>query len=304
MINFDASTHTYTRNNQTYISVTTLLKKYNLSPNYTNIPQDVLSKASQRGNSVHKDLENYIKSGIDNPNNNDLQNFIKYVTNRNINLLLAKSEEVIYDDNYLIAGTVDWQYIDGDEDVIADFKTTSSIHWDSVSWQLSIYNYIKCKGDVLQYYLKKLKVVHMYNGKFSVREVPPIEYDEIVNLLNANLAGLPYIYTPDYSKIMSNSESLVLGTLLDDIAQCETLLQELTAKREEMQKKLIERMILNNKRECTINNIYIKYTDGATRQSLDLNKVKQLCDSVGMPIDKLYKISNVKPKLTINKKGN
>ena len=105
------------------------------------------------------------------------------MTNRNINLLLAKSEEVIYDDNYLIAGTVDWQYIDGDEDVIADFKTTSSIHWDSVSWQLSIYNYIKCKGDVLQYYLKKLKVVHMYNGKFSVREVPPIEYDEIVNLI-------------------------------------------------------------------------------------------------------------------------
>ena len=41
MISFDPVTHTYTRNNVQYTSVTTLLKNYGLSADYTGIPQDV-----------------------------------------------------------------------------------------------------------------------------------------------------------------------------------------------------------------------------------------------------------------------
>ena len=99
---------------------------------YTGIPADILAKAAARGNATHKDLENFIKQGTT-TTNPDLINFSKYVAIRNIDLTTAKSEQIVYDDQYLIAGTVDFQYFDGDEDIIADFKTTSSIHWDAVA---------------------------------------------------------------------------------------------------------------------------------------------------------------------------
>lgn len=301
MINFDEATHTYTRNGNQYTSVTTLLNKYGLSPSYANIPQNVLQQAAARGNATHKALENYIKLSIMDFNNVDLCNFEKYIIARNIDLTTAKSEEIIYDDTYLIAGTVDFQYIDNDEEVVADFKTTSQIHWESVTWQLSIYNFIKCKGDIIQYYIKKLKVFHIYNGKLTVRELPTIDYDEVINLLTANLTGAPYTYQPDLSKIMSNSESIMLKTIIDDIEQCETLLSDLKKKKEEMSKKITERMITHNQHECSMNNIRIKYSDPTTRKTLDLEKVKQICATLGIDINTLYKVSDVAGKITISK---
>ena len=68
---------------------------------------------------------------------------------------------MVYDDLYQVAGTVDFQYEEGGENIIADFKTTSKIHYDAVTWQLSVYNYLISKGDVLTYYFKKLKVFHL-----------------------------------------------------------------------------------------------------------------------------------------------
>ena len=302
MINFDEATHTYTRNGNQYISVTTLLSKYGLSPSYANIPQNVLQKAASRGHATHKVLENYIKFGTIDPNDNDLANFIKYVTARGIDVTTSLSEEIIYDDTYLIAGTIDWQYVDGDDVIVADFKTTSQIHWESVTWQLSIYNFIKCKGDIIQYYIKKLKVIHIYNGKLTVKELPTIEYDEVVKLLNANLIGAPYTYQPDLSNILSNSESIMLSTIIDDIEHCETLLADLKKKKEDMTKKISERMVLNNRHECSMNNIHIKYTDESTRKTLDNEKVKQLCAAAGVNIDTLYKTSKVAAKITVTKK--
>lgn len=300
-INFDELIHTYTRNGNPYTSVTTLLSKYGLSPSYANIPQDVLSKAAARGHNTHKALENYIKQGIIDPNDQDLANFIKYTIARNIAVPTSISEEIVYDDTFLIAGTIDWQYIDLDDDVMADFKTTAQIHWESVTWQLSIYNFIKCKGDVIQYYLKKLKVIHIYNGKLTVRDLPTIDYDEVVKLLTANLTGAPYTYQPDLSKIMSNSESIMLKTIIDEIEQCEVLLGDLKKKKEEMSKKITERMIAHNQHECSMNNIRIKYSDPTTRKTLDLEKVKQVCAATGIDINSLYKISDVAGKVTISK---
>jgi hypothetical protein len=302
MINFDEATHTYTRNGNQYTSVTTLLNKYGLSPSYANIPQNVLQQAATRGSNTHKVFENYIKQGLVDPNDIDLANFIKYITARNIDVKTSISEEIVYDDTYLIAGTIDWQYIDLDEEVIADFKTTSQIHWESVTWQLSIYNFIKCKGDIIQYYIKKLKVIHICNGKLNVKELPTIDYDEVVKLLTANLTGAPYVYQPDFSNILSNSESIMLSTIIDDITQCETLLNDLKKKKEAMTKTITERMVAHNQHECTVNNLRIKYSDPTTRKTLDIDKVKILCNTMNVDINSLYKVSDVAGKMTITKK--
>lgn len=302
MINFDEQTHTYTRNNVPYTSVTTVLKNYGLSANYTNIPKDILDAAAQRGHVTHKALENYIKHGTMDPNDINLCNFEKYIIARNIDLTIAKSEEIVFNDTYRIAGTIDFQYQDNGSDVIADFKTTSQIHWESVAWQLSIYAFIKCKGDIIQYYIYRLKVIHIHNGKLSVKEVPTIEYDEVVKLLNANLTGAPYTYAPDLTKIVSSSEAVMLKAILDDIDQCETLLKDLNKKKEEYSNRISERMQTNNLHQCNIDNISITYTDTTTRKTLDTQKVKELCNIHGVDISNLYKISTVNSRCVIKKK--
>ena len=303
MINFDEATHTYTRNNEQYTSVTTLLKQYNISADYNNIPTDVLQKAAQRGKETHKAIEDYIKTGVVTPNNIDLDNFIKYITARGIDRSLTIAEEVVYDDTYKIAGTIDIQYIDSDEEIIADHKTTSQIHYESVAWQLSIYNYIKCKGDVIQYYIKKLKVLHYYQGKLVVKEIPPIDYDEVVKLLTAHLTNAPYSYVPDVSKIISTSESIMLKTILDDIEQCQTLLNDLNKKKEEMQEKLMERMAANGRHEVEAEGFRILYSSGNARKSIDLNQLKIFCELNNIDIDMLYKTTTTKPRITITRRG-
>lgn len=300
MIQFDEATHTYTRNNNPYISVTTLIKQFGLSPDYSGIPKEILEKAAARGNATHKDLENFIKQGTT-TNNPDLINFSKYVAIRNIDLTTAKSEQMVYDDNYLVAGTVDFQYFDGDDDIIADFKTTSSIHWEAVSWQLSIYAYMICQGDILQYYMKHLKVFHMYNGKFTVKDVPTIEYDEVIKLFEAYKNNTSYTYVPDLTNIISNSESVVLSTLMDEIAQCEMLLKDLNKKKDEMKKKLQTNMETQNKKHFCINDIEVIYSEGSSRKTLDTDKVKVLCEANNLDINDMYKISEVKPKLVVKK---
>jgi hypothetical protein len=56
-------THTYTIDgNAVKISVTQLLKKHGLSPNYSYIPTDILLRAADKGTLVHKEVEDYIKT--------------------------------------------------------------------------------------------------------------------------------------------------------------------------------------------------------------------------------------------------
>lgn len=300
MLQFDEATHTYTKGIQQYIPVTVLLKQFNLSADYTNIPKDILRKAADRGKAVHKELENFIKYGTPGTST-EYENFSKYISARNIDLTQALSEDMVHDDTYYIAGTIDFQYVDGDEKVLADFKTTSSIHWNSVAWQLSIYNYMKCNGDVLSYYMTTLKVFHLYGGRLHVRTVPTIDYDEVVKLFEAYKNNLPYVYTPDVSKIISDSEGVVLERLLSEISDCEALLQELQQKKEVLQNKIQDNMKNTNVHEVTIGNLKIKYIDGTVRKTIDTDLLKQMCENLNIDINSLYKSTTSKARLNINK---
>ena len=298
---FEEDTHTYTRNGSNYISVTTLLKNYGLSAHYsTQIPDAVMKQAAARGTNVHKALENFIKYGIVDNTINEVVTFEKYIINQNVDIQLAISEEVVYNDKYLIAGTIDFQYFDSTNTyVIADFKTTSSIHWESVAWQLSIYNYMKCNGDLLEYYTNKLMVYHMRDTKLSVREVPLIDFTEVEKLLQANLINAPYTYHPDLSKIISNSEGVVLQQLCEEIEQYTTILEELQAKKEKLKQKIMNNMIATSTPAFITNGLKITYSPASTVEKLDSKKVKDFCKQNNIDYSQFISISNRKETLYI-----
>lgn len=298
---FEEDTHTYTRNGSNYISVTTLLKNYGLSAHYSaQIPDAVLKQAATRGTNVHKALENFIKYGIVDNTINEVVTFEKYITNQNVDIQLAISEEVVYNDKYLIAGTIDFQYFDSTNTyVIADFKTTSSIHWESVAWQLSIYNYMKCNGDLLEYYTNKLMVYHMRDTKLSVREVPLIDFSEVEKLLQANLMNAPYTYHPDLSKIISNSEGVVLQQLCEEIEQYTTILEELKEKKNKLTQKIMNNMVATSTPAFITNGLKITYSPASTVEKIDGKKVKQFCEQNNIDYSQFISISNRKETLYI-----
>lgn len=298
---FEEDTHTYTRNGANYISVTTLLKNYGLSAHYSaQIPDAVLKQAATRGTNVHKALENFIKHGVVDTTINEVVTFEKYIINQNVDIQLAISEEVVYNDKYLIAGTIDFQYFDSTNTyVIADFKTTSSIHWESVAWQLSIYNYMKCNGDLLEYYTNKLMVYHMRDTKLSVREVPLIDFTEVEKLLQANLMNAPYSYHPDLSKIISNSEGVVLQQLCEEIEQYTTILEELKEKKNKLTQKIMNNMVATSTPAFITNGLKITYSPASIVEKIDSKKVKQFCEQNNIDYSQFISISNRKETLYI-----
>lgn len=300
---FDEKNHVYIKDNKNYTSVTTLLKQYGLSANYTGIPADVLQKAAARGTATHKAFENFIKSnGSAIPQAPDfgsieVPQLQAYVINRNIDLIQSQSEQIVYDDTYYVAGTLDWTYYDNNEKIIADFKTTSSIHTDAVSWQLSIYNYMLHQGDLISYYTTKLMVFHFYQGKFTVKEIPLIEYQEVVNLLEAHKNNAPYTYTVNTSMILSDTESVVLSQLLHEIEAHENLIKQLEAKYAAIVKPVAERMKLNKRDAVTINDIRFTLTKASSRKTLDASLIKSYCSQNNIDINQFYKTSVVKEGL-------
>ena len=66
---FDEETHKYTLVNRKtgeendLVSVTTLLKKHNITPDYSMVDDDVLKAKAEYGKVVHEELEKYVKFG-------------------------------------------------------------------------------------------------------------------------------------------------------------------------------------------------------------------------------------------------
>jgi len=298
-MHFDEATHTYTRNNQVYISVTTLLKKYGLSADYSGIPPHILAQAAAAGNAVHKSLENYILGTND--GSDAVKLLDQYVVNRGIDLKKAKSEELVYDDLYKVAGTVDFQYEDGGENIIAEFKTTSKIHYDAVTWQLSIYNYLINKGDVLAYYFKKLKVFHFTKtNKLTVKDLPLIDFDTVKALLDTHAQGKDqFVYTPVHS-IISDTEERILADLITERDKYKEVIQQLETKIDDIVNVVKDKMIKQDIHQHLTDNLIYTYIGPTTRTALDQTKVKEYITAKGDKVEDFMKTTTTKDGIKVS----
>lgn len=99
---FNPLNHTYSLNGRYLISVTQLLKKHNLSTDYSKVDPRVLQMKAARGTVIHEQIDHYIKTGecgfIA-----ELYHFIQWQQDNNIKPIAS---ETIVNNDY-IAGTVD-----------------------------------------------------------------------------------------------------------------------------------------------------------------------------------------------------
>ena len=244
------------------VSVTTLLKKHGLSPDYSSVNPNVLAAKAGRGKIIHKELEEYINHkqiGF----TNELEGFIQLCEKENI--LPSKSEFMVWNDE--IAGTVDVAGVINGCTFIGDFKTTSAIYRESVAWQLSLYAYLM-KTDFDRYLCFHFDA----EGNCKLIDLKPIPTSEIKKLLTCE----------------RNCEIYHKPNLQLDVDQCEKLLaiqnelKSLKAKKEFLEEQEAEfKKFLTAKMEETgikqIDNDYFKitYVEPGTRETIDSKRLKK-----------------------------
>ena len=178
VLEFCPDTHTYLYEGVMLPSVTGIIdKKFN---DYADVPKEVLNRAAERGTKVHKQIENYCKSGVDD-GSTAIRHF-KFLQNQyNFEVLDNELPLVIFMDDIPVAcGRLDMT-IEMDGKVgIADIKTCSALNKEKIAYQLNMY-----RLGLMQTYgvqAEFLKIIHIRDNVRKFVDMP-INEEETYKLI-------------------------------------------------------------------------------------------------------------------------
>lgn len=260
---YDDITHTYVnKDTQEAISgCTIVLKRYGISPNYSAVPDDVLRNASERGTKIHQEISDYINFGT--CETEAQREYAKLG-------LDSIASEYLVSDNQHFATSIDIVLGDGS---LVDIKTTSMLHINYLSWQLSISAYLfELQNPTIR--VPKLYGLHYRHGSpFRMVEVPRIPAAEIERLL---LAYINYEdFTPSPAKIP------LYDTRLAEIYSLERLIADIKKDEERVMKEknklselLFKEMDKNGVDKIENNYMTITKIAPSVRVGVDATKLK------------------------------
>ena len=261
---FDDLTHSYLTDSGAFLmGVTSLMRKHGLSPDYSDIPAEVLEKAAAKGSKVHKDIEMYCKGEA-------VESTAEVKAFKALNLPVIANEYLI-SDNEMVASSID---IVLDDYSLVDIKTTSQLHIEPLSWQLSIYAYLfELQNPTLK--ANKLYGLHLRGSKAKMVEIARKPDEEIERLFQCEREGV--IFTPAKQEIAQTTEA-VLIQLKDASAMVGELKAQLKLA-EETEKALKQYLIAEMEKGAlkSLENEEVKviYVAPSERESIDKDKLKE-----------------------------
>lgn len=303
---FDEAAHTYTLEGVRLSGVTAIVK-WMFPDTYKDIPQSVLEKAAEHGSLIHKKCEQYDNCGF----GDDLPEVRDYVRLKRENGLTTIENEYLVDDGKDIASSIDVVF---DKDgsgmySLADIKTTSKIHKDNVTLQLSIYAYLfeKCnKGKKVG----RLFVIWLPKEQYGTAELMELkrigsaDCKKIVKAYVAKEDATPYrekyFGGVEASTEIEPIEEALPATLKDaedEIIKIETKLKQMEERKKELKEGLYELMVQHNVKKWQSEKLQIIRKLESTRESVDTAKVKKQYPEVYADC---LKVSKVKGSITIN----
>lgn len=283
MIEFNAENHEYKLDGKVLLSVTQLMKKHGLAPNYDGVPEEVLNAKAARGSLIHEEIENYVKSGED--GFTDELDAFKRIEKEN-GLCLMQSETIVYND--LIAGTVDLTgRVNGNETFIADIKTTAALHLESIRWQLSIYAYLFGKS------FDHFYAIHLTKDGGKLKEVEPIEKSEVQRLFDCERANVLFsVKTLAVDKLVEEKAISALRAIATAKMMQETAQNELDS----IRTALLEEMRKNGVLSFENDFLKIKYVAPYEQERIDSARLKKELPEIA---DKFMKKTMVKESVRI-----
>lgn len=290
MIEFKEETHEYFLDGKKLISVTQLMRKHGLAPNYDAVPSEVLRAKAERGTLIHKEIEEYLKKG-EIGFTIEFSAFKSHYENEHYENVI--SETILYND--IVAGTVDLMFTDLADcaDVVADIKTTATLHKEAVSWQLSIYAYLSNCGTYCDAIIERGQAFHFdADGNLNVVDIPLKPFSEVERLFDCERNGEIY-----------KQELAVNENALAELIEVETLIKSIEEQKkaaetqaQELRAMLMQAMEKNGVTSFENERIKLTYVAPTTRTAIDSTRLKKDLPEIA---EKYTKTSSVKASLRI-----
>lgn len=139
LLEYIDESHTYVYDGVILPSITQVLK-IKFGNKYNGVSKEILQRASERGTEVHKAIEDYEKSKIDNPKCKELRNY-KFLKSRFHFKCIDNEVPIILflDGKPACAGRIDLVLEENGDVGIGDIKRTSIFDKEYVAYQTNLY---------------------------------------------------------------------------------------------------------------------------------------------------------------------
>lgn len=168
--------------------ITTILKS-KFGVKYEGIPQEILQRAAEKGTYMHEAIQKYEEEGYE-TSLQELDGYIELKKEFKWECIENEIPIILFIDNKPVAcGRLDMIYKIGRNLGIMDFKRTSKLDIEYLTYQLNLYRlaYQQCYGIKI----KELKGCHLRDTKHKIIEIP-IEEELVINYVKEWLNGEMY----------------------------------------------------------------------------------------------------------------
>ena len=304
-IQFNEKEHQYIVDGDiAFISVTELLRKHGIAPDYSKADKGVLTEKREKGKEIHKDLENVLNMANYTPTTVYGEKFSEWVS-ENISCGVAEQLLAYNYKGLVIAGTSDLMFYLKNGDVcVGDHKCVSKIEKEYVSWQVSIYDYFarKLKGRVVNGVKWNWKGANMFycfqynDDEMKVIELEKISDQEIERLIECEFKQEIYqrpllVIDKEFQLAIEKAESVLL--------EVEKAREKAVAEASELRAKLLAEMERQQIDEWETDRLKVKLVYGYDKQSVDTKKLKA---EYPLAYINCQKISKVKSSIRITEK--
>ena len=298
---FDKERHTYELRGSILKGVTPIVK-WMFPETYRDIPEEVLNKAAEYGSLIHSKIELADTVGIV---DDECKPLMDYIALKEKYGLTTHSNEFLVDDGFAIASSIDLVFDKNmaGEYPLADIKTTSSIHVNNVTLQLSIYAMLfeaqtgQKAGELFVVWLPKPQY-----GEATLMELQRIDSETCNKIVQAYLNGeekeqFDYLWNGGTApELVDETLPANLADVEAEIIRIEEQQKAMEERKNELRAGLLKLMEEHGVKKWQSERLVITRKAATTRISIDSAKLKKSYPDI---YDECAKISEVKANIMI-----
>ena len=268
-VTFIEETHKYFLGKKELKGITGTLVRKAFPDTYKDIPESVLMKAAERGGMIHNSFELFCTV---------FDSDIKMYPNPTEEIRAFNSMLVSYglhhaDSEYLVtdgedfASAIDGVFADSDGNIyLVDYKTTSTLHYDNVSLQLSIYaKWFEEQNPDLK--VKEIVCMWFKNGQSKFQPLQRVSDEQIDELINAYLTDdAEYQYkveVPEQFSALEQEYRLITARM-----------DALKIKQDDLKEQIMKMMEANKQKSIKTNIGSYSYVAATTKKTFDTKLFK------------------------------
>lgn len=294
---FNEVEHTYLLGDKKLSGVTSILSRYLFKDKYKDVPKAVLEKSAENGTLIHSQMQMWI-NGM--PFAEQLEEVVKM--QEIVSGINFVESEFTVSDNETVASQIDAvQLLEDGTYVLWDWKSTSKLDMNYLSWQLSIYAYLfeMQTGMVVS----SLKAGHIRPACSEERNVERIDNTHIIALLSAAKENLESFDNPIVPCVTDEQQGMMaeLYAVEKTIIDIEDSIKKAKEQQTLLRDALLKSMEASGLTKIENDNIRISYIAPTKKDGFDVKKFKE---EHGDMYDQYYKPTNVKASVRITIKQN